>query len=216
MKMNKALSFWHDRIGRYLKNSPLDMNESYSAVIPHRTKNKGVHPMRIGALEAFYIASMKTSYLIGRVELRDSDNIKFIGTENTSARKFIAQWLLTEATAPFMIGVIGKGSALESFALSHHIVQSVFCEAGAGFKFNLQIVREANKKISHLPWKKVASAIHQYESLRHAEPHKLEDERRKMQKILAKEPDLRTILPQLKVLPHSGEYTILSWLNIGE
>lgn len=215
MRENKGLIFWHEQIGKQLTTPPMECNESFAAIIPHRTKSKGTHTMRIGALDAFYIASRKKSYVIGRVELPDTEQIQFIPTESTSARKYVANWLVFEAEAPFMVGVIGKASALDSFKLTSHIVQSAFCQAGAGFTFDLDLVRKAHQKIAHLPWKKVAAGIYQFEALRHAEPEDLDTERRKMNKLLSKIPDLRAILPQLKVLPNSGEYTILSWLNIG-
>lgn len=215
MRENKALTFWHEHIGKRLTTPPMERTDSFAAIIPHRTKSKGVQNMRIGALDAFYVASPHKSYVIGRVELPETQQIQFIPTESTSARKFVANWLLFEAEAPFMVGVIGKASALDSFKLTSHIVQSAFCQAGAGFTFDLDLVRKAHQKIAHLPWKKVASGIHNFEALRHAEPENLDAERKRMNKFLSKNPELRSILPQLRILPNSGEYTVLSWLNIG-
>jgi len=114
-----------------------------------------------------------------------------------------------------MAGVMGKGSANESFRISHHVSQSHFCETGAGFAFDLEVVRDAQKKIEPFSWKKViAPAIHQYARLQHAEADSIAFEREKMNKLIAKCPELRQLLPKLNVRPSSGEYAILSWLNI--
>lgn len=212
MISNDPVSFWHENLGCAL--TTLSREASTGAIINHRTL-KGIKPLRIGAVDAFYIVTSSTSFLLGRVEHENVERVKFIGTEHVSARKFIAEWLLNEAVGPYMIGVLGKASALSSLRLSHHITQSYFCEVGGGFGFNLSVVRDAQEKIGSLPWKKIiAPAIHQYSRLCQADQKTIDREREKMQALLIKTPELRKILPTLKVLPNSGEYTVLSWLNI--
>jgi hypothetical protein len=212
MKENEASHFWHENLGRFLTDLPEGV--STGAVINHRTL-KGIKPLRIGAVDAFYIATPTASFVLGRVEQQDGERVKFLGTEQFSARKYLAEWLIHQASAPFMVGVLGKANALPSLRVSHHVSQSYFCEAGGGFGFNLNVVRDAQEKIASLPWKKtVAPAIHQYSRLCQADPKTIEKDREKMQGILAKSPELRQILPLLKILPSSGEYTVLSWLNI--
>lgn len=212
MNSSDPTTFWFENLGQFLSdNSP---ETTTACIIPHRTL-KGIKSIRIGALDAFYIVTPAESILIGRVEQPDSSRVRCIGTENISARKYLAEWLLNSAEGPYMIGVLGKASAQSSLRLSHHITQSQFGEAGGGFSFDLQVVRNAQKKIALLPWKTiVAPAIHQYDRLCHATPQMIDREREKLQKLLLKTPELRSILPSLKVLPKSGEYTILSWLNI--
>lgn len=205
-------NFWHENLGRFLTEFPA--GPSTTAFINHRTL-KGIKLLRIGALDTFYIASRSESFLVGRVEKEDGKRVKFIGTEHLSARKYLAEWLIHKAAAPYIVGVIGKANPLPSLRVSHHVTQSYFCETGGGFGFNLDVVRNAQKMIESLSWKKtVAPAIHQYSRLCQADPKTVDRDREKMQSILAKSPELRQILPLLKILPNSGEYSVLSWLNI--
>lgn len=207
--------FWHEYMGKRLTNPSLALGESHKAILPHRTLSKDSYPMRIGALDLFYIVTPEKAVAIGRVALPDNDHVKFVGTEKVSARKYVAEWLLHEATGPYMVGVFGKADAEASFRISHHPSVSYFCEKGAGFGFDLELVRAAHKKIEHLSWQKVVSrAIHQYARFKQAEGEEQNLERFKLQKMLISEPTLREILPTLGILPNSGEYTILSWLNI--
>ena len=215
MTVSKNLSFWHQTIGQYLTTPSLSPTDSPRAKIPHRTKEKGIQMMRIGAKDVFYIATPERSILIGCIEMEDTDHLHFVPSESCSARKYVAEWLLTNAVGPFMVGEIAQGDAHDSFRVSHHVTQSYYCQPGAGFFFDLELVREAQKKITNLSWKKiVAPAIHQYERMRHATDSDVVFEREKMMKLIKKTPELRQILPTLGVLPNSGEYNLLSWLNI--
>jgi hypothetical protein len=215
-ELNLTITFWHQLIGQHLTNaSPED---SVQPLVPTRLK-KGVGPNRVGAMiDAHYIAcgAEGGSFLIGKLELGDVQGLRFVARENTSGQRFIAHWLVHDAplNEPWMIGVIGTPSAIQSLSISQPPALCRFGEANGGFDFNLAVVREAHAKMSHLPWKKVvAPAIHAYQAFRLADAGSAELAKAKMNKILAATPELRKILPSLQVLPRSGEYEILSWYN---
>lgn len=212
--MMSDVAFWHEHLGQYISDLP--EAKSAGAVLPHRL-NKGVGPLRIGAIDMFYIVTPEKSLAIGRLEMPESAHVKFVPTETVSARKFVAQWLVnSEAQGPFMVGVLGKADAVASMKISHTPALSYFCQAGEGFSFNMEVVRRAITLIGDLPWKKtVAPAIHKYATFLSATPGNEQDKLMKeLNGLLDKVPALRNILPRLKVLPKSGEYEILSWLNI--
>src|SRR5690606_21471195 len=96
----------------------------------------------------------------------DMPELKFISSEEVSAEKLTAQWLINEAPINelWMIGVIGNANPAESLRISQPPGLCAFGEASGGFEFNLGIVKEAVKLIGDTPWKKdVAPAIHAYE-----------------------------------------------------
>ncbi len=158
---DEALQFWHSHLGRHLSDLPA--RESIGAFVPHRTL-KGIQPLRIGQIDLFYIACPKEAIVIGRVEQGGIRPVKAVAAETTSARKFVAHWLIDQAVAPFMIGVIGRAHPHESMRISHHESKSHFCEAGTGFSFNLETVRRARDMIEGLQWKDiVVPALQQYE-----------------------------------------------------
>lgn len=208
-----AIKFWAEHIGRRLDDSIADP-ETTAVTMPHRTL-KGVKPLRIGAIDAFYIVSPSSSELIGRIEKPDQPGLVFVPTESVSARKYMAEWLVSVASVPFMVGVIGNANPNESMRISHTLDRCYFCEAGGGFSFSLEKVRRANALFSGLRWKQeVAPAIHQYQRFRLASGDEQMNQKDKLQKMLASNPGLREALVQSDVRPDSGEYTILSWLNI--
>ena len=209
------IEFWHGCIGSQLDSS-LSAQQSPGAMIPHRTL-KGIKPLRIGAIDAFYYGSEKGSFVLGRLELPNTDSTQFIGTEDVSARRFLARYLIENAEAPFMCGVIGNASPVSSFKVTHAIARSTFCEAGKSFHFDLGKVREAYQLLSTFDWKKeVASLIYAVETYR------TEKNQRSLKWIKANEairkasPDLRSAVNRAAIKPFSGEYTILSWANIEE
>lgn len=147
--------------------------------------------------------------------MADLEKVRFISSEQVSAKQFIAQWLIHEAQSPFMIGFLGNADPVDSFTVSQPLSRTIFCEANANFPINMDTVKDAHEKIKLLSWKKVvAPAIHQYHRFRIAESDTLEKERAKLDKLLSVTPELRGLLPKLGVLPNSGEYEVLSWLNI--
>ena len=186
-----------------------------SVRIPQRVK-VGVKALSIGQIDCFYIASLvQPSRLIGRIDLPSQPDLEFVGTEVVSARRFLAQWLLTEAKPPFIMGVISKAHPEPSYRISHHLAAVQFCDTSGNFSVNVETVREAFARIKHLDWKKtVAPAIHCYSDFRQADPGNNKRERDKLEKHLEKAPELARILPGLGVQPGSGEYAVFSWANI--
>ncbi|WP_395009083.1 hypothetical protein [Undibacterium sp.] len=208
----KPTDFWHDNIGKYLCDLP--SNQSTSALIPHRTQ-KGIQALRIGAIDAFYIATPAHSYVIGRIEIPGNQKISFVPIEEYSARKYLAAWLINDAVSPFIVGVISLANAASSMRISHHVTKSYFCEANAGFEFNLEKVRKALPLIQEFSWKKdIAPAIHLHSNWMHAEGDERQQLNIKLMALLKKNPSLRSILSTIDIRPNSGEYQILSWYNI--
>lgn len=204
--------FWHENIGQHICTLP--SSQSSGCTLPHRTL-KGTKALRIGAIDSFYIATVDQSFLIGRVELPNSDRICMIATERHSARKYLATWLIEHGKGPFMVGVISLANAAPSFRISHHETKSYFCEANAGFEFNLEKIRKALSLIKDFSWKKdIAPAIHLHSNWMHAQENERLQLQTKLKALLTKTPALRTILSVIDIRPGSGEYQILSWYNI--
>lgn len=209
----KPIEFWFEHIGTKLDSSSAP-EESTGLSIPHRAL-KGVKPLRLGAIDVFYIAAKPTSYLIGRIDLPSCEDIQIIGTETVSARKHIASWLINESTTPFMVGVIGNANPNASMSISHTPSRGQFCESGAGFMFNLETIRSALPLIAELNWKSdIAPALHQVAKYREAAGETKDYEKQKLLKLFNRKPELRHTISKLDIRPNSGEYTLLSWLNI--
>lgn len=206
------LDFWHNCIGQHLVPGSAAANSSQLAV-PMRTK-KGVKSLRLGAIDAFYIASLHGSQIIGLLELPSTPELRQVPSETTSARKHIAQWLLRSAEPPFLLGVIGKASPIASLRISTVLSHCYFCEAGKGFTFDLGRVRAAHALFEPFPWKTVvAPAIHSYDRFRmNADPSPAE--KKALLDRFAKNEGLRSAIVNAGVKSRSGEYTILSWSNI--
>lgn len=210
--MITPLEFWYDCIGRHLVPQATPM-EAVAAILPTRTL-KGVKGLRIGAIDAFYIARPGASQLISRIELPSTPALRQVAGETVSARKHIAQWLLDEAATPFLLGVIGNANPVASLQVSAAPSHCRFCESGAGFGFDLGRVRTARAQFATFPWKTVAAtAIHQYWRCRlSTQPGG--NEQKKLFALFDKHPGLRRAVIDADVKPNSGEYAILSWLNI--
>lgn len=215
MSSLSPLQFWHTYCGQFLSTSDV-LEDSAAVTIPYRTK-KGIQPIRIGNIDVYYAASTEKSMLIGQIEMPNTKTMEFVPTERVSARKHLAQWLILEAKTPFLIGVIGKANPVSSFKISQSNSQVFFCEKNAGFAFNLDTVRHAQKLIkeSGLEWKKVAAALHLYETFK--QDQQTTADIKAKNKLIAsfdKLPALRDLLPRLHIKPNSGNYTILSWFFI--
>lgn len=219
----QALSFWHDCIGRHIAPQ-LSPKESPMTSLPTRMLKKGVGQNRLGAgINAFYIAQPGDSCLIGKFAVEDMPCLRFIDSEKISGEKYIATWLAESAplNSPWMIGVIGKASPIESFYISQPPGLCAFSQASSGFEFDLRLVKDAVKLIGETPWKKeVAPAIHAYEGKLRASATgnqgQIDKANDKLLKMFAKTPEVRTLLIELNKLPikaRSGEYQILSWYN---
>lgn len=208
-----ATDFFHQNIGS--KIGVVAGDGIKSVRIPQRVK-EGVKELSLGQMDCFYIAAgTGPSYLIGRVDLESGDTLQFVGTETTSARKYIAQWLLQDAVTPFIVGVIGKAHPEPSFHVTHHLAMTQFCDTAGNFHVNVEQARLADQRIAHLDWKKVvAPAIHAYADYIQAPQDNNQREKDKLLKLIAKTPELSQLLPTLGVRPGSGEYTLLSWKNI--
>lgn len=209
------IDFWHEHIGSQLHNS-MSPEQSTGAIVPHRTL-KGVKPLRIGAIDAFYFGSRKTSFVLGRIDLQSTSCTQFIGTEDVSARRYLAQHLIDSASPPFICGLIGNANPVGSLKVTHAESHSTFCEAGKSFHFNLDTARDAYKMLSPFDWKKeVAPLIYALETYR------MEKDRHSIRVVKASElirkskSELAMAVNRAAIKPFSGEYTILSWANIEE
>ncbi|MDK9702522.1 MAG: hypothetical protein OEL20_05235 [Sulfuritalea sp.] len=204
------------------------MDKSSKALVPTRlgkndpaaaTQGKGKrtapHPLGAG-ISLYYIVTPGQSQVIGKLALDDRPEVRVIAMDAPDARrpnKLQAEWLIHEATTPFLIGMYGSANPNASFQVSHHPVMATFCDPSANIPFNLEWLREDVARIGEFPWLTLAPAIHRYDALRNAESGSVEAEKAKAQltKLLGASPVLRTLLPKLHVRPRSGEYQILSW-----
>lgn len=132
-----------------------------------------------------------------------------------SARKHIAQWIVNEAPAAcFMVGVIEKSNPIQSFKTSCPPL-AYFCDPRGGFEFNIKTVRHAASILADYDWKKnIAPAIHLFDKYKWGCTGEKEAARKKLFAAIGGTPVLSDILTKLLIRPGSGEYTILSWLNI--
>jgi hypothetical protein len=184
--------------------------------LPQRAKS-GIQMMNLGQTDDYYIVSASSpSQVIGRVDLPSRPEINFVAAEGVDPKKHIAQWLIETAVTPFMVGVIKKAHPEPSFEISKSLNQVYFCDSSGGFVVDIELVRSAQQIISGLDWKKiVAPAILAYSRFKQSEQGENLKERTELYKLFDMSPGLDLILPRLGILPRSGEYTILSWLNRG-
>lgn len=209
------IDFWHLHIGSQLDKT-LSSQQSAGAMVLHRTL-KGVKPLRIGAIDAFYFGSDEANFVLGRIELNNTSTIQFIGTENVSARRYLALHLINRARPPFICGQIGNASPVASFKVTHAPSNATFCEAGKSFHFNLDKVRESHQMLSPFDWKKEAAPL-----IYALETYRTEKDKHSVKWVKANElirkspPELVSSVNRAAVKPFSGEYTILSWANIEE
>lgn len=218
----QGISIWYECIGRHLAPDCEPDASTKVGVMTRMLRGTGLNTLGAG-IDAYYIASPKKSYLIGKVEMPNLPELEFIPSEEVSGEKFIAQWLVKEAPddQPWMIGVIGNASPNASMKASHPLALCCFCGASSGFDFDLGIVRQAVAIIGEMDWKKeIAPALHTFQSRQLAssigDDGKVERENLKLLKAFEKTPGLKAALLDLCRLPlktGSGEYEILSWYN---
>lgn len=209
----KATDFWSDTIGLHMTPSAPNP-QPWAYMVPHRTNN-GIKPLRLGAIDAFYFGSAYESFILGRIEHPDSALLRFIGTEDVSARKFLAHYLIEKAKPPFIVGVLGNASPEGAFSISHTLNRVTYCEASKSFTLDLEKVRLAYRTLVQFNWKKdIVPLIYALETYR-TELDKLGPRFAKAKADLSKSsPDLLCAVNQASIKPYSGEYTILSWANI--
>ncbi|MCF6783737.1 hypothetical protein [Stutzerimonas stutzeri] len=218
----QPLDFWYDCIGRHI--APDSSPEQSTKPQMETRMKKGTGLNRLGAgISAYYIALPGSSQLIGKFAMDDRPGLCFVNADDVSGEKVIAHWLADHAPLdrPWMIGVIGNASPNETFRISQPPGLCAFAQNNGGFEFNLASVREALKLIADFEWKKdIAPAIHAYEGRLKAvaagDHSMIEKANDKLEKLLKKSPDLRTVLIglcKLPIKPNSGEYQILSWYN---
>lgn len=216
---SEDIGFWHEYLGRYLSDAPI--GKSSKIQIETRLK-RGVGLNTLGAgIDAHYIVTTTHAWLIGKIERESTDRVTYVPSDTYKALsgiKFIAKWLAEgNVSFPFMIGVIGKSNPDASFRVSYSMERCFYGVSGGGFEFNLEKVRNAYAQRDDVPWKTLAPAIHQHARYKHAQAVGNSDgirvEKDKLAKMLDKTPGLRTILPELGVLPGSGEYAILKELG---
>ena len=220
------LEFWYDNLGKHLSDAPINLSskanvltrlgkdDSKSIAIG---KGKRIAPHRLGAkIPAFYMITPGRAIVVGKIALESTPEVTFIpidGPIPVAGRQYIAHWLVHEAKAPFMVGVVTDAFPNDSFRISRHNALGVFCEADSNFSFNLDYVRSDIALIDHLPWRGlVAPAINIYNEFQVSEsgsPRYLLL-REKMNKLLAMTPTLRELLPKLHLRPLSGEYNLVS------
>lgn len=201
------LEFWHTHVGQKL--GPFTPEESVACLIPHRTK-KGVAPLRIGASGVVYMVSATDCRLISFIELPDQPGLKFIPSGTVRPMKYLAHWMLNEATPPYMVGVMGKASPKASLTITHNERMATFCEANANFYFDVDKIRQAQGIFAPFPWKTVSATLYQYQEYR-LDP--TEARKAKLSKTFAKHPGLREAIRDGGIIAGSGEHTVLAWLN---
>lgn len=209
----KPTEFWSNTIGLHITPSA-PHPQPWAYMVPHRTNN-GVKPLRLGAIDAFYFGSNHGSFILGRIEHPNTASLRIIGTEDVSARKYLAHYLIDKAKTPFIVGVIGNASPESSFSISHTLNRVTFCEASKSFTLDLDKVRLAYKILEKFNWKKdVVPLIYALETYR-TESDKMSSKFAKAKSDLSKSSaELLAAVNQSSIKPYSGEYTILSWANI--
>jgi len=209
----QALQFWYDHLGVHLAPA-LTPVEATGVHLPHRTQS-GVKALRIGSLDAFYMARPGQSKLLGRIDMPSADQLEVLPAESCSPRKAIADWLLTEAEPPFMVGVITNANPIASMCVSHALSRSAFCSSAGRVQFDLGKLRTAKRLFDGIAWKTVAAGIQQYGRLCTARASEIHIEKSRLNSLLAGTPALRDALTEADIRPGSGEYTVLSWAHIG-
>lgn len=220
------LEFWYEHVGRHLSDAPIE--QSSKAQVPTRLgkddpaaiasgKGKRVAPNALGAgISVYYMATPGQTQVIGKLALADGPALRFIALDAPGARrpnKLQAEWLIHDASTPFLIGMYGNANPNSSFCVSHHPTMATFCDPSGNISFNLVWLREDVARIGDFPWTTLAPALYCYAALRNADPGSPASlaAKKQLAKLLNASPDLRALLPKLHVRSGSGEYRILSW-----
>ena len=222
--ISDGVKFWHEHLGRFMSDT--DAEKSGKAAVPtwlgkddpeSIAKGKGVRiaPWPIGAkIPLYYIVTPTHAKVFGKVALESAKHVTYrVGSaeDRVDGRREIVRWLLDHGTTPFMVGVITEANPNATFRVTHHHSKGFFCESSGGFAFNLDDARADAAKLAGKPWKEVATLIYRYDDFRNAVQGSPERERAKenLVKLFKKMPEMQTILPTLKVKPHSGEMELL-------
>lgn len=204
------LNFWLANVGSHL--CPAGSTELPSpSMLVDTHQNKGIGPLRIGAIDLYYVASPKHSQVIGRLAIPSTSKLTNISTTTGSAMKAVAHWLVHDATFPMMVGLVGKSDPTSSFEISEAPEFVTFCQAGGSFSFNLVKVRHAVSLSAKHPWKTVWVGLQAYNAMRFEQT---EAARKRMKKLVEKDPWLADLVTDIDIQTGSGEFTILSWYNI--
>lgn len=221
--MTTPVQFFHRHIGRYLTPGP-DPAAGLSVLLPTRcggkAKEASIKQLRIGALDAYFWAAEAGSGFVSRID-GDSEPaflsktpIKMVPSESESGEKYLAQWLLFEAKAPFMVGMIGRASPLKTLKVSPHEKMGTFCRSGGNVTFDLPALRAAYQLFKPFEWFWVNKALEQRERYQMACEEKRKGERDKLIKMFEKMPGLQEAIQASPIKPFSGESVILGWANI--
>ncbi len=206
--------YFHEHIGRHLigAGAGSEYISPHKIFIPQRT-SKDVKTLNLGQIGITYIACPEGSIIIGRLEHPSTPELQIIRSEDVSADKYMAHWLLNREVGGFMVGYIGKAAVESTFKLTHALARTTICDSSSPMMVNLKEVKETLKLIQDagIPWKIFATALHTYAAYR---AHQSNASKEKLNKQLINTPALRRVLPQCPVMTNSGEYKILSAYHI--
>lgn len=178
-------------------------------------KKAAVSNLRMGAKDVFFLCTAERAVIISPYQVTDSPFLEVRTTAKAGPKKQIAQLLLELPEQPFMAGVISKANAEKALRVSPHTRLGYFCEMGAGFAFDLGKVKDARESMGDLNWKVVQQALYRLQDARF-EPSKQEAAHKELVKACRAHPDLEGFLEGTDIIPGSGEFELLSWLNFDD
>lgn len=209
-----SAEYFHEHIGRHLIGAEAgsEYTSPHKIFIPQRT-SKDIKTLNLGQIGITYIASPEGSVIIGRLEHPSTPELQIVRSEDVSADKYMAQWLLSRESGGYMVGYIGKSAAESSFKISHTLARTTICDSSSPIMVNLNEVKATLQLIQDagIPWKTFAVALYAYAEHKRYQNNASKE---KLNKLLIKTPALRQLLPKSKVMTNSGEYKVLSSYHI--
>lgn len=213
-----GFSWWAEMVGARLTadgKPPIDTNLSF----PTRTQ-KGLKPQRLGAGNGmshpgfYYMGSPDQAIVISKYELPKRPDLLSVPLETTAAFRYMGQWLIETAKAPFIIGAVGLSSMTRELEVSRHEHLCVFNQNLNSFTFNLEVVRRAFDLLKPYPWKGAANmAISLLPATKQPGSAGIRA-REALLKLDAQHAGLMQAVIAARITPDSGEHRVLGWYYI--
>lgn len=228
-KQMTPFEFFHQHFASRLADSlgiQLSLEDSLRLSLPCPTVEKrnpdgtlkkaaAVSDLRMGAKDVFFVCNEEKAIMVSPFLVPGSPALDVRDTQKVGANKQIAQILLDLPEGPFMAGVISKANAEKALRISPHTQLGYFCQMGAGFSFDLGLVKKARQASAGLDWKEVSICLYRKEEIKF-DAEKRDRAWKELEKALSKNQELAEFVLNTDVKPNSGEFELLKWLNFAD
>lgn len=209
----EGFEWWAEYLGRHLTKDGEEPTEP-GLLLPTRTK-KGVADMRIGCIDVQYAISEDHAHLVGRIEMPSTANLTVVPAETHSGLQYVASWLIREAKAPFMVGIISLANPARSMEVTWHGSLGVFCRSGGSFTFDLGRLRAADDAFAGFNWKtQITPALYLARDARMLSGDLQKTAKNKLMALFAKTEGLAQAITSVDIQAKGGEHTLLGWSKI--